>query len=113
MKIPPIRACDRLTARSIPKAQRDRGGNTPDFWNREHLSAKSQGFPSESQHAFTNAHHLRAADKSVNGGRAISTSMRVVSRVNECGACAFDDDSWDPGPSRRGDVARASSSSVS
>jgi len=69
MKIPPIRACDRLTARSIPKAQRDRGGNTPDFWNREHLSAKSQGFPSESQHAFTNAHHLRAADKSVNGGR--------------------------------------------
>jgi hypothetical protein len=46
-----------------------RGGNTPDFWNREHLWAKSHGFPGESQHAFTDAHHLRAADKSVNGDR--------------------------------------------
>jgi predicted extracellular nuclease/endonuclease I len=95
------------TGRSIPKADRDRGGNTPDFWNREHLWAKSHGFPGESQHAFTDAHHLRAADKSVNGDRGDLDFEEGGQAHNECTACRFDADSWDPGPSRRGDVARA------
>ena len=95
------------TRRSIPKANRDQGGNTPDFWNREHLWAKSHGFPGESQHAFTDAHHLRAADKSVNGDRGNLDFDEGGLAHNECGACRFDADSWDPGPTRRGDVARA------
>jgi endonuclease I len=95
------------TGRSIPKADRDRGGNTPDAWNREHLWAKSHGFPSESQHAFTDAHHLRAADKSVNGDRGDLDFDEGGQAHNACTACRFDADSWDPGPSRRGDVARA------
>ena len=32
-----------------PEADRDQGGNPPDFWDREHVGAKSLGFPSASQ----------------------------------------------------------------
>ena len=103
----PSNVIDFYTGRSIPKAQRDQGGNTPDFWNREHLWAKSHGFPGESQHAFTDAHHLRAADKSVNGDRGNLDFDEGGQAHDECGACPFDADSWDPGPARRGDVARA------
>lgn len=45
------------------------GGNTPDAWNREHVWASSHGFASSSQHGHTDAHHLRASDKSVNADR--------------------------------------------
>jgi endonuclease I len=103
----PDNVIDFYTGRPIAKADRDRGGNTPDFWNREHLRAKSHGFPGESQHAFTDAHHLRAADKSVNAARGDLDFDEGGQAHNECTACRFDADSWDPGPSRRGDVARS------
>jgi Endonuclease I len=51
--------------------------------------------------------HLRAADKSVNADRGDLDFDEGGQAHNECTTCQFDADSWDPGPSRRGDVARA------
>jgi uncharacterized protein len=48
-----------------------------------------------------------AADKSVNGDRGDLDFDEGGQAHNACTACRFDADSWDPGPSRRGDVARA------
>lgn len=43
--------------------------NHPDSWNREHIWSKSHGFPQKNQHAFTDAHHLRASDMTCNSKR--------------------------------------------
>ena len=40
-----------------------------DAWNREHVWPKSHGFPDEAQWAYTDIHHLRPADVSVNSTR--------------------------------------------
>ena len=58
------------TGRPIPKTRRDRGGSDQDAWNREHIWSKSKGFPNRGQDAHTDAHHIRAADKSVNTDRS-------------------------------------------
>jgi serine protease len=58
------------TGRSQAKTY-NAGANSsdPDAWNREHVWAKSHGFPDEGQWAHTDIHHLRPADVSVNSTR--------------------------------------------
>jgi endonuclease I len=51
--------------RHADKANRGSGQN--DMWEREHVWPKSRGFPSESQDGFTDLHHLRPADRNING----------------------------------------------
>lgn len=67
------------TLRSQPAVHRDRGttfnydahGYTlMDSWNREHVWPKSHGFPDEADTAYTDLHHLRPADRSVNSARS-------------------------------------------
>ena len=58
------------TGRPIPKSRRDRSGSERGAWNREHIRSTSKGFPSRSQDAHTDAHHIRAADKSVDTDRS-------------------------------------------
>lgn len=66
------------TGLSIPKDCQDTV-NPPDFcemeaygeiktveWNREHIWSKSRGFPTESYDAYTDAHHLVAAERVMN-----------------------------------------------
>ncbi|QIR14589.1 endonuclease [Shewanella aestuarii] len=55
------------TGKSVSK--QNNGGNTTD-WNREHIWAKSHGFPSESQLGYTDAHHLRPTNVKVNSTRS-------------------------------------------
>ncbi|WP_144206839.1 endonuclease [Shewanella donghaensis] len=55
------------TGKSVSK--QNNGGNTSD-WNREHVWAKSHGFPSESQLGYTDAHHLRPTNVKVNSTRS-------------------------------------------
>ncbi|MBQ4889799.1 endonuclease [Shewanella sp. MMG014] len=50
-------------------SKQNNGGNTSD-WNREHVWAKSHGFPSESQLGYTDAHHLRPTNVKVNSTRS-------------------------------------------
>ena len=52
---------------SIAKSSNGSGSQSsnPDNWNREHVWAKSHGFPSSSQLGYTDIHHLRPSDISV------------------------------------------------
>ncbi|CAM2912314.1 endonuclease [Vibrio rarus] len=55
------------TGASVSK--QNNGGNVDD-WNREHVWAKSHGFPGESQLGYTDAHHLRPTNVQVNSTRS-------------------------------------------
>jgi endonuclease I len=54
------------TGWSVDAAQEYNNGNG---WTREHCWPKSHGFPTESQPAYTDCHHLRPEDVSVNSAR--------------------------------------------
>ena len=93
---------------SIPKVERDAGGNTPDYWNREHVWPNSKGFPSKLQAAYTDAHHLHASDKSVNAARE-SHDFRIggsPASQPECTGCFEGAGTWEPPDAMKGDVAR-------
>ena len=47
--------------------QANRGGGENDSWDREHVWPKSRGFPNQSQDGYTDLHHLRPADRNING----------------------------------------------
>ncbi|MDO6748523.1 endonuclease I family protein [Gilvimarinus sp. 1_MG-2023] len=54
--------------RHISKA--NRGGGSNDAWDREHIWPKSRGFPKKSQDGYTDLHHLRPADRNINGSHS-------------------------------------------
>eukprot|EP00934_Nitzschia_sp_Nitz4_P003328 Nitzschia sp. Nitz4//scaffold209_size42451//12273//14985//NITZ4_007356-RA/size42451-snap-gene-0.36-mRNA-1//1//CDS//3329541694//3318//frame0 len=100
------------TRRSAPKAEQDTGCSCEDYWNREHVWAKSHGQFGTSMGAGTDIHALRAADKSVNtersakdfaeGGSTLSSSNSAI----DCPLCLETDNSFDPPDSVKGSVAR-------
>lgn len=94
------------TGHSIPKARQDRGGNDNDAWNREHVWAKSHGFKNKTQHAHTDAHHLRANDKSVNSDRRNNDFDNGDTLDNECTQCRKGDGTWEAPDGVKGDIAR-------
>lgn len=47
--------------------QANRGGGADDSWDREHVWPKSRGFPKKGQDGYTDLHHLRPADRNING----------------------------------------------
>ncbi|USD39065.1 endonuclease [Ferrimonas sp. SCSIO 43195] len=87
--------------------------SNPGSWNREHVWAKSHGFPDEDQWGYTDAHHLRPANPNVN-------STRNNYDFGECGDNGVEQSSkgapgncldttkgvWEPRDSVKGDVAR-------
>ena len=82
---------------SISKSQRDQGQNDNNSWNREHVWAKSHGFPRQGQHAYTDVHHLRPADRSINSSRGNKEFDNGGSSHHECAQCRTDSNSWEPG----------------
>ena len=94
------------TGRSIPKTDQDDGSNNPDAWNREHIWAKSHGFPKRFQHAYTDAHHIRAADRSVNSDRSNNDFADGGRPDDECTQCREGDRTWEAPPGVKGDIAR-------
>lgn len=95
---------------SIPKWSNGSGAQSSnqDYWNREHVWSKSHGFPDDNQMAYTDAHHLRPADVSMNTTRSnydFETSSDAVTEAPE----NFYDTSlrtWEPRDEVKGDVAR-------
>lgn len=80
-------------------------------WNREHVWAKSHGFPAESQYAHTDFHHLRPADVEVNstrGNKDFDYGGSAVMDTDDSGLLAgySDADSFEPLDFAKGDVAR-------
>jgi len=94
------------TRRAILKSNQDRGGNTPDFWNREHVWPKGHGFPNKSQHAYTDTHMLRASDKSVNADRGNSDFAVGGVQHHECSGCTYTSNTWEPPDEVKGDIGR-------
>ncbi len=79
---------------------------TGDRWNREHVWAKSHGFPSETDTAYTDCHHLRPADETVNSSRSNKDFDNGGDQHTEATECYTDSDSWEPRDAVKGDVAR-------
>lgn len=95
------------TGRSADKNDRDgQPGFDNDSWNREHVWAKSYGFPDDHQFAYTDIHHLRPADKTVNSSRSNKAFDNGGTAQGEAPDTFTDSDSWEPRDSVKGDVAR-------
>ncbi|WP_404829977.1 endonuclease [Shewanella glacialimarina] len=94
------------TNRSEPKTNRAGMSSSLDAWNREHVWAKSHGFPSSGQHAYTDLHHLRPADVTVNSSRGNKDFALGGSPLTEAPDNKTDADSFEPANMVKGDVAR-------
>ncbi len=94
---------------SVPKWFRNggEGGQHPDSWNREHIWAKSHGFKNRNQHAHTDAHHLRASDKSLNSDRGNNDFADGGKQNHECAECKeVKNKTWEAPDIVKGDTAR-------
>jgi len=85
--------------------------NNGSGWNREHVWAKSHGFPDQSDTAYTDCHHLHAADISTNSARGNKDFDNGGNQYFDGGTvptgCYSDFDSWEPRDAVKGDVARS------
>ncbi|MCD4829242.1 MAG: endonuclease [Candidatus Cloacimonetes bacterium] len=104
------------TGRSQPIAWADHGDDFDyaaygvghgDTWNREHLWAKSHGFPDMEMLAYTDIHHLRPADRSVNGSKGAKDFDWGGAPDAEAVGSFTDFDSWEPRDEVKGDLARS------
>ncbi|MGF1739445.1 endonuclease I family protein [Photobacterium satsumensis] len=99
------------SGKSIPKNEKSGRpqGQKNDRWNREHVYPKSNGgFPKESWWAYTDIHHLRPADESMNsergnkefdnGGQATEDSPFAGNKLTAT--------TFEPRDEVKGDVAR-------
>ncbi len=93
---------------SLAKSSNGSGSQStnPDNWNREHVWAKSHGFSSSSLEAYTDIHHLRPTDISVNSSRGNLDFDNSDSPLSEAPANRVDGDSFEPRDAVKGDVAR-------
>ena len=94
------------TGRSEPKSNRAGLSSSLDAWNREHVWAKSHGFPNSGQYAYTDLHHLRPADVTVNSSRGNKDFALGGSEITEAMGNRTDADSFEPKDDVKGDVAR-------
>lgn len=96
------------TGRSQAKGQKSGQGSLgQDNWNREHTYPKSNGgFDNSNAYAYTDIHHLRPADESVNGRRGNLEFDNGGSEVTEAPGNYVDSDSFEPRDAVKGDVAR-------
>lgn len=94
------------TARSEHKNFRAGQTNDQNAWNREHVWAKSHGFPSSGQWGYTDIHHLRPSDVSVNSKRGNKDFDNGGSQISEAPGNYTDSDTFEPMDSVKGDVAR-------
>jgi endonuclease I/methionine-rich copper-binding protein CopC len=94
------------TGRSELKSHQDDGSDDDDSWNREHIWAKIHGDFGTDRGAGTDIHHLRPCDKSVNSDRYSKFFDNGGEAHDEATECYYDDDSWEPRDSVKGDIAR-------
>lgn len=94
------------TGRSQAKTFNSSGNSNPDAWNREHTWPKSHGFPDAGDWAYTDIHHLRPTDASVNSTRGNKDFDNGGSAISEAPGNYTDADSFEPRNAIKGDVAR-------
>jgi len=109
------------TGWKIPRDHKDHGGNYDyeaagyiyrDAWNREHVWPKSHGFPDENDTAYTDLHHIRPADRSINTERNTRAyDYATIPYADDDGTvptlCKTDTRwIWEPPDFVKGDIAR-------
>ena len=92
---------------SIPKSN-FASNNQSDYWNREHVWAKSHGnFTNYGDlGAYSDAHNLKPCDASINSARGYKDFDNGGSQNNEATNCYATNTTWEPGDNVKGDVAR-------
>ncbi|MDQ2179563.1 endonuclease [Marinifilum sp. D714] len=95
------------TGRSIPKAEKSKN-NEADYWNREHIWAKSHGDFGTNEGPGTDIHALRPCDASVNSDRSNRFFDNGGTVHDEATDCKFDNEdfTWEPRNAVKGDIAR-------
>lgn len=91
------------TGKSVNAAQ-EYNNNTG--WSREHVWAKSHGFPEEDETPYRDAHHLRPVYQPTNSSRSdkdFDNGGDPVSSAPECNATST---TWEPRDAVKGDIAR-------
>ena len=95
---------------SLPKWSNGSGAQSsdPDNWNREHVWSKSHGFPDQSQFGYSDAHHLRPSDASMNSTRSNYDFEAGGIPVDEAPLNFIDsaNRTFEPRDEVKGDVAR-------
>lgn len=80
--------------------------NNNNFWNREHVWPKSHGFKDRHLAPFTDLHHLKPADKTVNSSRGNKDFDEGGSPQGEAADTKTGRYNFYPRPEVRGDIAR-------
>ncbi len=101
-------------SRHLSKA--NRGSGHPDSWEREHVWPKSRGFKKQSQDGYTDLHHLRPADRNINGshnnygydigGNPVMDKHGDGTEVDSTAKLDTQNDSFEPPDRAKGQVAR-------
>jgi len=80
----------------------------PDFWNREHVWAKSHGdFQNYGDMgAYSDAHDLKPCDASVNSARGYKDFDNGGTQHSEATECFYTTNTWEPRDDVKGDIAR-------
>jgi len=80
----------------------------PDFWNREHVWAKSHGdFQNYGDMgAYSDAHDLKPCDASVNSARGYKDFDNGGTQHSEATECFYTTNTWEPRNDVKGDIAR-------
>ena len=75
-------------------------------WNKEHVWAKSHGFPSSSTEPYCDAHHLRPTRNSINSSRGNLDFGEVSGGKSDSYGNKWDSSHFEPRDEVKGDVAR-------
>ena len=96
--------------------QANRGKSKDDAWDREHVWPKSRGFAKQSQDGYTDLHHLRPADRNLNGahsnygygmgGEAVYDELADGSKVLSGAYLDKNKESFEPTDRAKGQIAR-------
>lgn len=95
---------------------RNTGGGQPFNWDREHVWPKSRGFEDKPQDGYTDLHHIRPADRDINGkhsnygydngGEPVMDKLEDGSEVDSGARIDSVNESFEPTDQAKGQVAR-------
>ena len=96
---------------SIPKDDFASDPSENDFWNREHVWAKSLGgFDPDGQFglnpAYSDLHNIKPSDKTVNTSKSNKSFDQGGEQHEEAIQCFFTNYTWEPPDNVKGDIAR-------
>lgn len=75
-------------------------------WNKEHVWAKSHGFPNESYEPYCDAHHLRPSTTKINSTRSNKDFGEVPNATPDAYGNKTNNDLFEPRDEVKGDIAR-------